>query len=152
MNRRQLIQMTDAERQTFLEEWHTLQVATIDHDGAPHIVAMWYVLEQGEFAFWTYAKSQKALNLRRDPRVACLVEEGKHYEELRGVLVKGRAEITDDPAVVLRLGERLFERYKGPLNAATRQQVAYEGAKRVAIVVKPTKIVTWDHRKLGGTY
>ena len=152
MNRRQLIQMTEPEMQAFLAEWHTLQVATIDHDGAPHIIAMWYVLQAGELAFWTYAKSQKIQNLRRDPRLACLVEEGKQYNELRGVLIKGRAEMTDDPAVVLRLGEQLWERYKGPLDAQAREQVAYEGAKRIAIVVKPTKIVSWDHHKLGGTY
>lgn len=152
MNRRQLIRMTDEEIQAFLQEWHTLQVATIDHDGAPHIIAMWYVLVEGELAFWTYAKSQKVMNLRRDPRLACLVEDGKQYNELRGVLIKGRAEISSDPTVVLGLGERLFERYQGPLDEQARKQVAYEGAKRVAIVVKPTEIVSWDHHKLGGTY
>lgn len=144
--------MTDAEIQAFLQERHTLQVATIDHDGWPHIIAMWYVLEQGQLAFWTYAKSQKVLNLHRDPRLTCLVEDGQQYSELRGVMIKGRAAITDDPAVVLGIGARLWERYTGPLDDAARQAVAKQGAKRVAIVVQPTEVVSWDHHKLGGVH
>src|SRR5579859_7162440 len=91
MNRRDQIRMNDEEIRAFLEEQRTLQVATIDHDGFPHLVAMWYVLIDNEIAFWTYAKSQKALNLRRDPRLTCLVETGTSYEQLRGVQIKGNA-------------------------------------------------------------
>src|SRR5438105_15386781 len=109
MSRRDLIRMTDEEIHAFLEEQRTLQVATIDHDGFPHLVAMWYVLIDNEIAFWTYARSQKAVNLRRDPRLTCLVEAGQRYEELRGVQVKGKAAISDDPATVLHLGEAIWE-------------------------------------------
>src|SRR2546430_16469863 len=101
MNRRNQIRMNDEEIRAFLEEQRKLQVATIDHDGYPHLVAMWYVLINDEVVFWTYAKSQKAVNLRRDPRLTCLVEAGVRYEELRGVQIKGRAGISDDPTVVL---------------------------------------------------
>src|SRR5438874_7585560 len=101
MNRRNQIRMNDEEIRAFLEEQRTLQVATIDRDGYPHLVAMWYVLINDEVVFWTYAKSQKAVNLRRDPRLTCLVEAGVRYEELRGVQIKGRAVISDDPTVVL---------------------------------------------------
>ncbi|SRR5579875_1547846 len=152
MNRRSQIKMTEEEIAAFLDEPHTLQVATLDRDGAPHLVAMFYAMIDGAVTFWTYAKSQKAVNLRRDPRLACLVEDGKRYEELRGVLIKGRAEISDDPAVVLRVGERLWERYSGPLDDQARQIVAKQGAKRVAITVRPTTIISWDHHKLGGVY
>ena len=104
MKRRNQIRMTDEEIYAFLAERHILQVATIDHDGYPHLVAMWYVLVNNEIAFWTYARSQKVVNLRRDPRLTCMVEEGEHYNELRGVQIKGRAVIHDDYETVLRLG------------------------------------------------
>lgn len=153
MNRRELIRMTDEEVSAFLLEGRrTLQVATIARDGAPHIVAMWYALIEGEVAFWTYAKSQKAMNLRRDPRLACLVEAGERYDELRGVQLRGHATISEDRAVVQQVGEAMWERYTGPLDEAGRQAVALQGAKRVVIFVKPLQVISWDHRKLGGIY
>ena len=153
MSRRNAIRMTDEEILTFLEEQRTLQVATIDHDGYPHLVAMWYILLNNEVAFWTYAKSQKAINLRRDPRLTCLVETGTRYDELRGVQIKGQAALIEDTETVQRIGEKIWERYSGgPLNEQARQMVIAQAAKRLVIVVKPVEIVSWDHRKLGGGY
>jgi PPOX class probable F420-dependent enzyme len=152
MNRRSLIHMTDEEIQAFLEEQRTLQVATIDHDGYPHLVAMWYVLLKHEITFWTYAKSQKALNLRRDPRLTCLVETGEQYNELRGVQIKGRAVMNENREFVQKVGEAIWERYTGPLNESTHPMVIAQAAKRVVVTVKPVEIVSWDHRKLGGSY
>ena len=152
MNRRDLIRMNDEEIRAFLEEQRILQVATIGKDGWPHLVAMWYVLINDQVVFWTYAKSQKAINLRRDPRLTCLVESGVRYDELRGVQIKGRAIISDDRETVQRIGEVIWERYTGSLNDNTRQMVVAQAAKRVVIFVKPVEIVSWDHRKLGGGY
>ncbi|HET9920668.1 MAG TPA: PPOX class F420-dependent oxidoreductase [Ktedonobacteraceae bacterium] len=153
MSRRDLIRMSDEEIHAFLEEQRTLQVATIDHDGWPHLIAMWYVLIDDQIVFWTYAKSQKAINLRRDPRLTCLVETGEQYNELRGVQIKGQAIINDDRETVQRIGERIYERYTGgPLNDATRQMVAAQAPKRVLVFVEPVEVVSWDHRKLGGVY
>src|SRR5437588_13036740 len=152
MSRRDQIRMSDEEIRSFLEEQRILQVATIDHDGWPHLVAMWYVLIHDQIVFWTYARSQKALNLRRDARLTCLVETGERYDELRGVQIKGRAIISDDRETVQRLGEVIWERYHGPLNENTRQMVAAQAAKRVVVFVKPVEIASWDHRKLGGGY
>lgn len=152
MSRRKLITMTEDEIQAFLSEKHTLQVATIDHDGYPHLVAMWYVFVDGRVVFWTYARSQKAVNLRRDPRLTCLVETGELYEELRGVQIKGHATLYEDRPTVQHYGELIWERSAGTLNENTRPMVAAQAAKRVAVVVDPVEIVSWDHRKLGGTY
>jgi PPOX class probable F420-dependent enzyme len=153
MSRRDLIRMNDEEIRAFLEEQRTLQVATIDHDGWPHLVAMWYVLINDQIVFWTYAKSQKAVNLRRDARLTSLVEAGERYEELRGVQIKARAIINDDRETVQRVGEALYERYTGsPLSDATLQMVTAQAPKRVLIFVEPVEIVSWDHRKLGGIY
>jgi PPOX class probable F420-dependent enzyme len=152
MSRRDQIRMSDEEIHAFLEQERTLQVATIDHDGFPHLVAMWYVLINDEVVFWTYARSQKAVNLRRDPRLTCLVEAGEKYQELRGVQIKGRAVISDDLETVQRVGEAIFGRYMGPLDENTRQMVAAQAPKRVIVFVKPVEIVSWDHRKLGGVY
>jgi PPOX class probable F420-dependent enzyme len=152
MSRRDQIRMSDEEIRSFLLEQRTLQVATIDHDGWPHLIAMWYVLINDQIVFWTYAKSQKAVNLRRDDRLTCLIETGVLYDELRGVQIKGRAIIKDDRETVQRIGEAIFERNTGPLNDNTRLLVAAQAAKRVLVFVEPVEIISWDHRKLGGGY
>ena len=144
--------MSDDEISAFLEAGRDLQVASINGDGTPHLVTMWYAMQDGEIAFWTYGKSQKIINLRRDPRLSVLVATGEVYEQLKGVSIQGQAEIVDDPDDVLRYGEAVYERYWGPLNDTVREGVRAMGAKRVVIVVKPDKVLSWDHSKLGGAY
>jgi PPOX class probable F420-dependent enzyme len=151
-SRRDAIKMSDDEISSFLEAGRDLQVASINADGTPHLVTMWYAMQDGEIAFWTYGKSQKIINLRRDPRLTVLVATGEVYEQLKGVSIQGHAEIVDDPDDVLRYGEAVYERYWGPLNDTVREGVRAMGAKRVVIVVKPDKILSWDHSKLGGAY
>jgi len=145
---RERIRMTDAEVEEFLDRERTLQVASIGPDGVPHLVPMWFGVIDGRIAMWTYAKSQKAANLRRDPRVTCLVEAGETYGELRGVSITGRAELHDDYDTVFAVGAALFGRYQGDMTHASRAGVEAESRKRIAIFVDPVRTVTWDHRKL----
>jgi PPOX class probable F420-dependent enzyme len=151
--RRDKIAMTPDEVEAYLDEQRTLQVASINKDGTPHLVAMWYARIDGNLAFWTYGKSQKVVNLRRDPRLTVMVESGDRYEELKGVTVYGRARIVEERDEVLEFGERVYERYWGPIdNDMVREGVRTMGAKRVVIVVEPERVVSWDHSKLGGAY
>ena len=153
MSRRDQIRMTDDEMESFLAEARTLQVASINADGTPHLVPMWFARHGDHLAFWTYGKSQKIVNLRRDPRITVMAEAGKQYEELRGVSISGRARLVDDLDEVLRFGEAIYERYWGPItDDAIRMGVRAMGAKRVLVVVEPEKTVSWDHSKLGGGY
>jgi PPOX class probable F420-dependent enzyme len=151
-SRRDAIKMTDDEIRAFLEAGRDLQVASINADGTPHLVTMWYRMLDGEIVFWTYAKSQKVMNLRRDPRLTVLVATGDRYEQLKGVSIVGRADIVDDPDELVRYGEAVYERYWGPLDDSVREGVRAMGSKRVVIRVKPEKIVSWDHSKLGSQY
>ena len=81
--------MTTDEMHAFLDEGRDLQVASINADGTPHLVTMWYLREGDDLLFWTYAKSQKVVNVRRDPRATVLVATGERYEELKGVSING---------------------------------------------------------------
>jgi PPOX class probable F420-dependent enzyme len=144
--------MTDAERAEFLRGRNTMSVATLGADGRIHLVAMWYGFVGDQLAFWTYGKSQKIVNLQRDPRLTCLVETGESYDQLKGVELVGRGVVTSDRDVVQAIGESTWERYTGPLDDAARQAVAVVGAKRSAVLIEVDKIVDWDHSKLGGGY
>ena len=137
---------------SFLDEQMVMQCATNGPRGLPHMVALWFVADDGELRGWTYAKSQKAKNLERDPRATLGIEDGVQYHELRGVMFECDVELERDPAEVEKFGLELFERYAGELNDDIRTMVAKQAQKRVGLTFKPTRTVTWDHRKLGGVY
>jgi PPOX class probable F420-dependent enzyme len=149
VNQRAQIKMTPDEVEAFINERRPMSMCSINHDGSIHAVAMWYGFLEGAVAFETKAKSQKVQNLRRDPRITCMVEDGDYYEELRGVELVGRAEIVDDPERMWVLGVDLFERYYGTYSEDLRPFVETMLNKRVVIKVTVDRAVTWDHRKLG---
>lgn len=144
---RDRIRMTPAEIADFLAEPHKLQLATIGADGSPHLVTMYYAVFDGLLGFWTYRTSQKARNLERDQRATCLIEAGGGYDELRGVQIRGTLERLEDFDRILAVGSAVVHRYS---ESAAQLGAYYEAQarKRWAYLVHPTKIATWDHRKL----
>jgi PPOX class probable F420-dependent enzyme len=152
--RRDLIRMTEAEVDEFLHGRRVMNIATYNHDGTIHLVAMWYgFTPDGRPAFETFTKSQKVQNLRRDNRITALVESGEVYEELRGVELVGTAEVTEDPEVLMPIARNVVERYMEAVEPDQLDAVAEMMARnRSAIVIDVDKVVSWDHTKLGGTY
>lgn len=153
MSRRDQVRMTDAEIESFLAGRHTMNVATHNHDGTIHLVAMWYGFLDGRPVFETYARSQKVLNVQRDNRVTVLVEEGDAYENLQGVELVGTALVIDDPETVVAAATSVVERYMELHDPADAHAAAVALAnKRVAIVIHAERTVSWDHHKLEGGY
>ena len=151
--RRDKIRLTPEEMEIFIEGQRSLQVATINQDGTPHLSTLWFAVVDGEFVFETYTKSQKIKNLERDNRIALLLEDGVEYDKLRGVAINGRAELHTDPAVVHRLALEVMDRNNPDINREMLSKAAESMAlKRTAVVVKADKVISWDHTKLGGTY
>jgi PPOX class probable F420-dependent enzyme len=150
---RQTIVMSPVEWRAFLEEERTAVVSSAGRDGFPHLVAMWYVVEDDAILMWTYAKSQKAANLRRDPRVGVLIEAGERYEELRGVLIRAEAELIRDYDRVYQAGVALHARYAANYSEAEASTaepgIRAQAAKRTLIRIPYTQVTSWDHRKLG---
>ena len=150
VKQRDLIKMTPEEIDEFVNGWHTMNCATINHDGTIHLVAMWYGFLEGCPALETKAKSQKVKNLRRNDQISCLVETGDTYDELHGVELVGHGEIVDDPERMLALGISVFERTQGvPYKEELRPVVEQMLHKRVVVKIHVDKYVSWDHRKLG---
>jgi PPOX class probable F420-dependent enzyme len=147
---RDAIRMTEIEQREFLEQGRSLQLATLGKDGFPHLVTMWYGLdEQGRILLETYGRSQKMLNLRRDPRLSVLVEAGHEYDELRGVSIQGRAQLVDDFPSVLEIMRRVLARNHAGLGGDMLERAAESGArKRHGIIIHPLRTISWDHRKI----
>jgi general stress protein 26 len=168
MNRRALIAMDDRELASFLGEERTVACATIGPDGWPHVVPLWYVLREGEgegegeaeIWAWTYASSQKARNLERDPRATLQIEAAESYELLRGVMLKCEVVLHRDLETVQALGLQILTRYAvprgqeplGEVPDELRAAVAAQAAKRVGLQFVRRRVASWDHRKLGGVY
>jgi PPOX class probable F420-dependent enzyme len=143
------IRMDEAEVTEFLRTSRTMTMATLGARGQPHLVAMWYGLVDGVVWFETKRKSQKVQNLRRDPRLTCLVEAGRTYEELRGVALEGTGAIVVDADVLWQVGISVFERYQGPFTDELHPILEAMLRNRVAVRVDVERVTSWDHRKLG---
>jgi len=152
MSRRDQIRMTPDEMEAYLAGRHTMNVASFNHDGTIHLVAMWYAVLDGDPVYWTYGRSQKIKNLERDPRTTLLVETGEEYGELAGVELVGRAEILTERADIIAIGEAVYARYFGEVTDETRPFIELTGAKRLGVRVHVDRAVSWDHRKLEGAY
>jgi PPOX class probable F420-dependent enzyme len=145
--------MTPPEEAAFLEAQRVVICATSGPRGWPHLMPLWYVIRDGEIWAWTYRKSQKVRNLERDPRATLQVESGELYQELRGVMIEGRAHVHRDPEVVAVLGAELMTRYGGGSGGPDVTDAARaQAAKRVALQFIAERTASWDHGKLGGTY
>jgi PPOX class probable F420-dependent enzyme len=145
--------MTKDEVDEFLEVSRVAVLTTLGADGWPHATGMWYVCVDDSLRMWTYAKSQKVVNLARDARCAAVIEAGEEYEELRGVLIKARAILTSRPDEVIGIGRALYERYTKhrtgiAYHAGPALEIERQARKRVGILLPLQSLSSWDHSKL----
>ncbi len=157
MLRRSKINMSPAELEAFLDEERVVTCATIGLNRRPHLMPLWYFVDGTTITTWTFAKSQKVKNLERLLRATLQVEAGDLYVELRGAMMECDVELIRDLDAVTDIGLRLGVRYAAATGGVVpteerRQIVAKQAPKRIGLRFHPTRIVTWDHRKLGGGY
>jgi len=146
--RRRRIQLTEAEQAAFFDAHRKCALATIDADGYPHLVAMNYGVRNGAFYMTSYAKAQKVLNIRRNPKVGLMMETGGSYADLQGVMVRGICDIIEGEDAVRDAWAIIAREGAAP----RRRETNDSAAKRVALKVTPLRIVSWDHTKLRGKY
>jgi general stress protein 26 len=153
-NKRASITMTDAELAAYLEDQKILNIATIGPTGHPHLVAMWYVVMDGKVTFWTFGKSQKIVNLRRDPKITGLIESGDTYDQLKGVELVGTGRIIEDYDTILSIGKAVGLKYngEGAISDAALPFLEAQAKKRLGIQIDVERVVSWDHTKIGGGY
>lgn len=153
---RKNIEMSPDEVDAFLNEGWNLQVSTIGQGGWPHLTTLWYTIHNGMIVFRSFRRSQRIVNLTRNPKVAVLVEDGKAYGELRGVMVQGTAELVEDRDTILEVYGAVASKYQfegTPIDPAQLETLFGQYAdKNTAVLIHPVRIASWDHRKLAGAY
>jgi PPOX class probable F420-dependent enzyme len=155
MNRRTLIALTPDEQRRYLDESHTMILGTNGPKGHPQLTAMWYVNDpDGTIFMTTFAKSQKTKNLERDPRVTLLIESGRSYPELKGLMITATVTIIRDVERVIDMLERVNVKYNGLTpSPELRDALRGQASKRVLLTFTRQKTSSWDHAKLGaGVY
>jgi hypothetical protein len=139
--------MTSGERDAFLAEQRSCRVATSGPDG-PHVTPLWFVWDGDRLWLHSVVRSQRWTDLERDPRVGAVIDTGDTYDQLRGVELRGTAEAVGqvprtsghDPAVA-EAEQRFVDKYFGGAD------MVFDGLHGW-LCVTPTKIVSWDFRKL----
>lgn len=154
-SKRSQIAMTPDEIGAYLAANRFAILVTNGHDGFPQPLPMHYVWRDGCLLMTSFRKTQKVVNLRRDPRCSLLVETGnEHYEQIRSVIAHANAEIVDDFATTRQVMLWGMEAsLSAPQTPAARDAVVTAQApKRVTLRFAPHRYVSWDHSKLGGQY
>ncbi|MFE7119763.1 pyridoxamine 5'-phosphate oxidase family protein [Streptomyces sp. NPDC057654] len=144
------IMMSDAELDAFLAEQRTCRVATVGQDGRPHAGPLWFAWHEGSLWLYSLTRSKRWADLRRDPRIAVVVDAGEEYGELRGVELTGTAVFvgeaprTGEPHPELDAPERVFAAKNFGMDA-----MVYDG-RHAWLRLTPDSVVSWDFRKLSG--
>lgn len=148
MNRQSQIQLTPQEQQAYLAEARTMTLCTVDKNGYPHAVAMAYMVKDGCIYMTSFKKAQKVVNVRRNPKVAVMIESGTAYDKLKGIMIRGDCEVIDEPEEVWNV-MREIRRFQDEEPAAPDNAVIKERAtKRAVLKITPVKTSSWDHSKL----
>ncbi len=151
--RRDLVAMNDQELWEFIATQKNIQVCTLNQDGTPHLTVMWFAIKDKTIILETFTKSQKIANLKRNPNMAVLLEDGDRYNRLRGVSINCQAELIDDYPTVHALHIDVAMRNEPGITFEQADEGTREiSKKKTVIVVKPEKVMSWDHRKLGGKH
>jgi PPOX class probable F420-dependent enzyme len=151
MSMRELIKMTDDEVAAYVEAGFRAHVSTLNADGSPHVVPISYVVLDGRLTFWADNASQKVVNLRRDPRVAAVVDDGVDFQELRGVVLAGLADLAVDQPTSERVADLFTAKVPDEHKDAARSMLLSLAAERTVVSIKPARVASWDHVKLSGT-
>jgi general stress protein 26 len=153
MHKRNAIELTADERRRYLADAPTIILVTNGHDGYPHAVPMWFLVEDdGSVLMTTYGRSQKVVNVRRNSKVALLVESGTRYDELKGVLLRGDAEVVENETLCVRVLTKIHAKHSRRVGERRRGGDEGTGAQTRRPQDHAGSIVSWDHRKLGGAY
>jgi PPOX class probable F420-dependent enzyme len=149
VKQRDVVVMSDDEVDDFLTAQRNATVGTLGLHGRIHLVGMWYAWFDGHVWLETKPRSQKVVNLRRDPRMSFLVEAGHTYDQLRGVALEGEGVVIDDAELLERVCLAVFERYQGPYTEDLRPFLEVMMHNRVVVRLDVARTRSWDHRKLG---
>jgi len=133
--------LADTAVQRFLVTRHVVVLATVQADGSPLAMPMWFLPDPAAVTMLSVASTQKVRNLRRDPRVSVVAEtSGADGGDIRGVSLQGRTEFIEDGPERRALVERFHARYPGLARLWGGRAMP---ADRVMFRIVPARVRSW---------
>ena len=126
----------DPKAEAFLRENHFAKLATLKRDGSPHLTPIWFMYEGGRLYVNTTRDRVKYFNIRRDPRVSLLVDNGYSY-----VIAEGEARVADERDAKKDI-ETLAIKYTGEEAGKKSARERFWKMDRVTLEVIPKKVIT----------
>ena len=107
-----MAKLTPEVRAFLLHATRTGKLATVRPDGRPHVVPIWFALDEDTLLFTTWHTTVKATNIRSNPRVSlCVDDENPPFAY---ALLEGTATLLDDQEQLKLWATRIAARYMGP--------------------------------------
>jgi nitroimidazol reductase NimA-like FMN-containing flavoprotein (pyridoxamine 5'-phosphate oxidase superfamily) len=131
------------ELDAFLARERTVRVATVDADGRPHVVPLWFVWVDDTLFVNTTQGNRSVRNLEANANAAAVVDDGETYADLRGAVLRGPMEPADGDPRLDEVRRAFSGKYYGgnppPFDA-------WRG--RFFLRLVPEEIASWDFRKI----
>ena len=127
----------------FLKSQKILRLATIDSTGNPHIVPVWYMYVNYKFYVGTNTGTEKAKNIKKNPKISFCVDTGIRSPDIFGVMGIGRARLILKTDKVESLAKKILRRYFSSLKDQSAQQLLDQ--TDCIIEITPKKITTWKY-------
>jgi PPOX class probable F420-dependent enzyme len=135
-----MVTLADAAIQRFLASKDVVVLATVQPDGAPLAMPMWFLHDPVALTMISVDSTQKVRNLRRDPRVCVVAEAVAASGEIRGVTVIGRVEFLEDGPERRALADRFHAKYPGLAKLWGGRTMP---ANRVMFRIAPARVRSW---------
>jgi hypothetical protein len=133
--------LDDARIQRFLATKEVVVLATVQADGAPLAMPMWFLHDPAALTLISVEGTQKVRNLRADPRACVVAEAGEGGGNIRGVTVLGRAEFLPDGPQRRALADRFLAKYHPRLERLWGGRAM--PPDRVMFRVVPARVRAW---------
>ena len=133
--------LADAAIQRYLATKEVVVLATLQPDGAPLAMPMWFLHDPDAITMISVDGLQKVKNLRRDPRVSVVAESVGANKEISGVIVQGRVEFLADTPERRALVDGLLKKYEPRLEKLWGGRAM--PPNRVMFRIVPSKVRSW---------
>ncbi|MGI0073249.1 MAG: pyridoxamine 5'-phosphate oxidase family protein [Nitrosotalea sp.] len=125
----------------FIRSQKILRLATIDPQGNPHIVPVWYDYINGKFYIGTNTRTMKARNIKKNPRVSFCVDVGIKSPNIFGIMGIGRARLILENKRVQLVAKKILLRYFNSLKNKSAQRLLND--TDCIIEITPKKFTSW---------
>jgi PPOX class probable F420-dependent enzyme len=121
-------------------------LATLNRDGTPHVVGMWFVWDGEALLLPTSRETRKARNVLREPRATVTIDDSRGGLDLRGITIVGRAEVVDAPGS-LELNRAIHRKYVTDRGLALDPVREYLLGDDITLRLLPERVSAWDLRE-----